>query len=80
MDSASCKAYAAESKRVETDAWHAWWSLSDGAKSPRRRLGGRKVPAVSMQDDGRERRASVMAVHIWRDGGLVGSLRIAVYF
>jgi hypothetical protein len=21
-----------------------------------------------------------MAVHIWRDGGLVGSLRIAVYF
>ena len=54
--------------------------LSDGAKSPRRRLGGRNVPAVSVQDVGRERRVSVMAVHIWRDGGLVGSLRIAVYF
>ena len=27
-----------------------------------------------------ERRASVMAVRIWRDGGLVGSLRIPVYF
>ena len=50
MDSASCKACAAESKRVETDAWHAWWSLSEGAESPRSRLGERNVPSVFVQD------------------------------
>ncbi len=43
-------------------------------------LGVRKVPSVFVQDCGRERNATVMALCICSDGALVGSFRIAVYF